>query len=333
MNLTWEPITLDLKTTFRIAHGSSDQRHNVLAHLDEGVGEGAGVVYLGETQVGVIDYLRSAAEQFEGDPEHIDKILNNLPPGSASGRAALDVALYDLWGKRQGKSLSNLLGLNPQHMPSTSLTISLDQPEKMAQSAKESGWPIIKIKLGSPEDEAIVSAIRQATSAKLRVDANAGWSRDLAAELIPRLAEYDLELVEQPLPIGDIEGLRWLRDRNPGVKIFADESIKTVQDITNHAGAVDGVVIKLMKSGGIRPARQMIEAARSFDMQVMLSCMVESSVGVTAAAHLASLCDYVDLDSPLLIKNDPYQGVKYQGARLVLPDGPGLGVTKRRVTK
>jgi L-alanine-DL-glutamate epimerase-like enolase superfamily enzyme len=117
------------------------------------------------------------------------------------------------------------------------------------------------------------------------------------------------------------------------VKIFADENIRTPQDVIDHVDAVDGVVIKLMKCGGIRPALQMIEMARSFDMQVMLSCMIESSVGVTAAAHLASLCEYVDLDGPLLIKNDPYQGVFYRGAQLYLPDGPGLGVEKRREKK
>ncbi len=329
MNLSWEPITLDLRTTFRIAHGASDQRHNVLAHLDEGIGEGAGVPYLGESQAGIMDYLSSAEERFSADPIQIDEILETLPLGSSSGRAALDIALHDLWGKRQGIPLYELLDLKSQQMPSTSLTISMDDPEKMAQSARRSGWPIIKIKLGSSDDEAIVRSIRESTDAVLRVDANAGWTREQAAELIPRLVEYELELVEQPLLAGDIEGLRQLRARNPGVKIFADESIRTPQDVIDHVDAVDGVVIKLMKSGGIKPAMQMIEIARSFDMQVMLSCMVESSVGVTAAAHLASLCDYVDLDGPLLIKNDPYQGVTYRGAQLVLPVSSGLGVVKR----
>jgi L-alanine-DL-glutamate epimerase-like enolase superfamily enzyme len=330
MNLDWEPITLDLITTFRIAHGASEQRHNVLVHLDEGIGEGAGVPYLGESQAGIMDYLRSASEQLSDDPIRIDNILETLPLGSSSGRAALDIALHDLWGKYQGIPLYKLLGLTAHQLPSTSLTIALDHPEKMAQQARRSGWPIIKIKLGSGDDEAIVRSIREETDAVLRVDANAGWTREQAAELIPRLVEYDLELVEQPLPVGDIEGLRQLRARNPGVKIFADESVRTPQDVIDHVDAVDGVVIKLMKSGGINPAMQMIEIARSFDMQVMLSCMVESSVGVTAAAHLASLCDYVDLDSPLLIKNDPYQGVTYRGAQLMLPGGAGLGVVKRK---
>jgi L-alanine-DL-glutamate epimerase-like enolase superfamily enzyme len=330
MNLTWEPITLDLKTTFRIAHGASEQRHNVLVYLDEGIGEAAGVPYLGESQTVILDYLNSVVEHFKDDSIEIEKSLEALPLGSSSGRAALDIALHDLWGKRQGIPLYQLLGIRLEQTPSTSLTIAMDHPEKMAQKAKRSGWPIIKIKLGSADDEAIVRSIREETDAAIRVDANASWTREQADRLIPRLAEYGLELVEQPLTVGDIEGLRWLRDRNPGVKIFADESIRSPQNVIDHAGAVDGVVIKLMKSGGIRSAMQMIEIARSFDMQIMLSCMVESSVGVTAAAHLASLCEYIDLDGPLLIRNDPYRGVLYRGAKLVLPEGPGLGVVRRK---
>ena len=203
----------------------------------------------------------------------------------------------------------------------------------MARRARESGYPIIKIKLGSANDEAIVAAIRQASSARLRVDANAGWSREQAVDLIPRLAQYELEFIEQPLKAGDIEGLRWLSQRlhAQGVKvpIFVDESVKTAQDVAAHAGIVDGVVIKLMKTGGIREALRAIHTARALGMQTMLSCMVESSVGVTAAAHLAPLCDYADLDGPLLIKDDPYRGLEYQGANMILPDLPGVGVERR----
>jgi L-alanine-DL-glutamate epimerase-like enolase superfamily enzyme len=201
----------------------------------------------------------------------------------------------------------------------------------MAEQASRSGYPIIKIKVGSDQDEAIVRAIRSATGARLRLDANAGWSRQQAAELIPRLAQYDLEMVEQPLPVGDIEGLHWLRqqlrDQQIHMPIFADESIKSSRDIIAHAGAVDGVVIKLAKTGGLREAMRLIAVARAFELQVMVSCMVETSLGVTAAAHLAPLCDYVDLDGPLLIRNDPFQGLRYEGAQIILPDSPGLGVS------
>jgi L-alanine-DL-glutamate epimerase-like enolase superfamily enzyme len=211
-------------------------------------------------------------------------------------------------------------------LPLTSFTIAMDEPKVMAQRAKESGLPILKVKVGGANDEAMVAAIRKATNAKLRVDANAGWTREQAAMMIPRLAQYDLEFIEQPLPVGDIEGLRWLRAQKFGLPIFADEPVKTARDVAAHAGAVDGVVVKVMKTGGIREALRAIHTARALDLQVMLSCMVESSVGVTAAVHLAPLCDYADLDGPLLIRNDRFQGVRYGGARMSLPDKPGIGV-------
>jgi L-alanine-DL-glutamate epimerase-like enolase superfamily enzyme len=329
MQLSWESLTLDLKTPFRIAHGTSHQRHNVLVRLDEGIGEAPAVVYYGETQEVILEYL-SRVPDLGDDPCDLDAVLSRLPSGSRAARSAIDIALHDLWGKRLGQPLYRLLGLNPEALPLTSFTIAMDEPSEMARRAKESGYPIIKIKLGGGRDEEIVSSIRKVTDATLRVDANAGWSREEAARLIPRLAEQGLELVEQPLAAEDVEGLCRLRKRMQaeGVKvpILADESVHTSRDVAHLAGAVDGVVIKLMKTKGIREALRAIHTARALDMQVMLSCMVETSVGVTAAAHLAPLCDYVDLDGPLLIKNDPYRGLRYQGARMLLPEGPGLGV-------
>ncbi len=329
MKLTPEPITLNLRTTFRIAHGASDQRFNAIAHIDEGLGEAPAVAYYGETQQKIVDYLNTVADQIGDDPFRLEDILDDLPPGSRAARAAIDMALHDLIGRRLGLPLYRLFGLNPDRMPLTSFTIAMDAPELMAQRAKASRLPIIKIKLGGDDDEAMVAAIRNATDAKLRVDANAGWTRAQAARLIPRLMQYDIEFVEQPLPADDIEGLRWLRAQNFGVPIFADESAKTSRDVAALAGAVDGIVLKLMKTCGLREALRTIAVARAHDMQIMVSCMVETSVGVTAAAHLAPLCDYADLDGPLLIANDPYQGVGYDGARMTLPDGPGLGVTLR----
>lgn len=329
--ITYAPLTLELRTTFRIAHGASDQRHNVLVRVAEGVGEAAAVAYHGETQAGIMSYLESLGG-FDDDPmlgEALEDVLTRLPAGSQAARAGVDIALHDLWGQRLGQPLYRLLGLNPEKIPLTSFTIAMDAPEAMAERARASGLPILKIKVGSEQDEAMLSAIRKATDAQLRLDANAGWSREQAQKWLPRLAEYGVELMEQPLPVGDIEGLRQLRALKSGVPIFADESIKTARDVAAHAGAVDGVVIKLMKTGGIREALRAIHTARAHDMQVMLSCMIESSVGVTAAAHLAPLCDTVDLDGPLLVKNDPFEGVCYEGARLILPNRPGIGVRLR----
>ena len=328
MTLTYEPLTLNLRTPFRIAHGVSEQRHNVAVRIGDGLGEAAAVAYHGETPQKIMDYLAAVADRVGDDPFVLEEVLSALPAGSQAARAAIDLALHDRWGKALGEPLYRLFGLTPDNLPLTSFTIAMDEPEVMAERAKASGLPIIKIKLGGADDEAMVRAIRSATAAKLRVDANAGWTREQAATLIPRLAQYDLELVEQPLPVGDVEGLKWLRSLKLGVPIFADEPIKTARDIVAHAGAIDGVVIKLMKTGGLREALRAMAVARAHDMQIMISCMVESSLGVTAAAHLASLCDYADLDGPLLIANDPYRGVRYDGARLIVPDAPGLGVIR-----
>jgi L-Ala-D/L-Glu epimerase len=331
MKLHWEPITLDLKTTFRVAHGASDQRHNVLVYLDEGVGEAAAVPYYGETQQGIIEYLRSVTDLGD-DPFEMDSILAKRPAGSRAARSAIDEALHDLWGKKLGQPLYRLFGLNPERVPLTSFTIGMAEPEVMAEQARESGHPLLKIKLGSDRDEEIVAAICKATTARLRADANAGWSRERALELIPRLAGYGLEFIEQPLAVEDVEGFFWLKEKLRAQKvelpIFADETAKTSHDVARLVGAIDGVVVKTMKSEGIREVLRMIYTARAHDMQIMLSCMVESSVGVTAAAHLAPLCDYADLDGPLLIKNDPYRGLTYDGARFRLPSGPGLGVER-----
>jgi L-alanine-DL-glutamate epimerase-like enolase superfamily enzyme len=202
----------------------------------------------------------------------------------------------------------------------------------MADQVKAAEYPIIKIKLGSENDEAIVSAIRGVTDAKLVADVNGGWTRERALQIIPRLIDYELELLEQPLAVDDVEGYFWLkqklREQKVDIPIFADETAKTSHDVVKLAGAIDGVVVKAMKSEGIREALRMIHTARAHDMQIMLGCFIESSVSVTAAAHLAPLCDYADLDGPLLIKNDPYQGLIYDGAKFALPTSPGLGLVK-----
>jgi L-alanine-DL-glutamate epimerase-like enolase superfamily enzyme len=336
MKLSVQPMTLNLKTTFRVSHGASDQRHNVLAMIEHeglvGYGEAAAVFYYGDTQESLSAYLNTLPPLGD-DPFLLEDILNALPDGAHAAQAAVDIALHDLWGKLVGQPLYKLFGLTPAPLPQTSFTISIDSPEVMAARVKESNYPVIKVKLDADNPEASVAAIRQASDARLRVDANAAWNPEQALELITRLSKYDLELIEQPLPPGDGQSFRWLHEqltmRGITTPIYADESVKTSKDVAAYAGAIDGVVVKLMKTGGLREALRTIHTARAHGMKIMLSCMIESSVGVTAAAHLAPLCDHLDLDGPLLIGNDSFVGLKYDGANLTLPDGAGLGVQKR----
>jgi L-alanine-DL-glutamate epimerase-like enolase superfamily enzyme len=336
MKLSVAPMTLNLRTTFRVSHGASDQRHNVLLTLEQdglaGYGEAAAVFYYGDTQESLSQALRGLVS-LPDDPFALEDTLNGLPDMPHAAQAALDLALHDLWGKRIGQPLYRLFGLKPAPLPQTSFTIGIDSPEAMAARARESGYPIIKIKLDAQAPEAQVAAIRSVTNATLRVDANAAWTPQQALDLIPRLAPYDLELIEQPLPVGDVEAYRWLKTElnrcSVTTPIYIDESVQNSRDVARHAGAVDGVVVKLMKTGGLREALRAIHTARAHGMNIMLSCMVESSLGVTAAAHLAPLCDQLDLDGPLLVGNDPFDGLRYDGANLALPERPGIGALPR----
>ncbi len=338
MYLQYEPITLTLKTPFRIAHGSSDVRHNVLVRIgdgeDEGIGEAAPVRQHHETQASVLEYLEALALHWSPgrDPFLLEDLLAALPDGSQAGRAAVDMALHDLVGKKLGTPLYRLLGLNPQQAPVTSLTIGLGTVEEVQAKAREAtGFPILKLKLDSDGDRslALVRAVRAVSDARLVADANCAWTADQAIQLIPALADLGLEWIEQPLPEEDLEGMRRVRQAST-LPVFADEPVRTARDIPRLAGCVDGVNIKVQKAGGLREARRMIAVARAHDLQVMLGCMVETSVGITAAAHLAPLVDWADLDGTLLISDDPFVGVQVATGQLILPDGPGLGVTPRQ---
>jgi L-alanine-DL-glutamate epimerase-like enolase superfamily enzyme len=338
LRLDFQPITLTLKTPFRIAHGSSDVRHNVLVRIGdgehEGLGEAAPVRQHHETQASVLDYLEALVHRWptDNDPFLVEDILDTLPPGSQAARAAVDMALHDLVGKKLGTPLYRLLGLNPHRAPETTMTIGLGSVEEVETKAREAtGFPILKLKLDSDSDRslALVQAVRAASDVRLVADANCAWTADQALQLIPYLADLGLEWIEQPLPEEDLEGMRRLREVSP-VPVFADEPVRTARDIPRLAGCVHGVNIKVQKAGGLREARHMIAVARAHGLQVMLGCMVESSVGITAAAHLAPLVDWADLDGTLLISDDPFVGVRVEAGRLLLPDRPGLGITPRQ---
>ncbi len=287
---------------------------------------------MGKALKSVMACIAMFAPHLGDDPFLLEDILDELDHViglNPSAKAAVDMALYDLMGKLLNVPLYKLLSLNPARTVHTSFTIGLDTPANMAKKALAArDYPILKIKVGTKHDLDIIKAIREVSDATLRVDANTGWTPKEAIKMINELAAFNIEFVEQPVPAHDLEGLRLIRENVP-LPIIADESCVTVEDIPRVAGCVDGINIKLMKCGGIRNALKMIRTARAHNLQIMIGCMIESSIAITAAAHLTPLVDYADLDGNLLVNNDPYTGVTVEKGKLILPDRPGLGIEQR----
>lgn len=341
MKLHFRYADLRLRHTFTIARSSRDVEPCIITELEHdgivGIGEAAPSDRYGETRQTVERFLRSVdLEQFS-DPfqlDDIDAYLKKLSSNDPSARASVDIALHDWIGKRLGIPLWKLWGLNKHTTPSTSFTIGIDNPEVIEQKVREAEqYPILKVKVGVPNDEEIIKTVRKVTSKPIRVDANEGWkSKEQARDKILWLEERGVEFVEQPLPADDLEGTAWVRE-HVHIPLIADENVTDLTSIPHLSDAFDGINIKLMKCGGLREALKMIHTAKAFGMKIMLGCMIESSVAISAAAHLSPLVDYADLDGNLLITNDPYEGVLVIDGKLVLKDDPGLGVKGRETAE
>jgi L-Ala-D/L-Glu epimerase len=335
LHINARPIDLKLSTPFRIARGVQYTSPNVIVQVTyngvTGYGEASPSEYYGESVETVLACIALFAGNLGDDPfllEDIHARLDKLIRLHPSAKAAVDMALYDIMGKTLGVPLYKLLGLNPAHTPLTSFTIGLDSPAQMVtKTLLARDYPILKVKMGTKHDLESIKAIRDVSSAIIRVDANAAWTPKEAIKTIQALSVYNIEFVEQPVPAHDLAGLKLVRD-NVSVPIIADESCVTVADIPRISECVDGINIKLMKCGGLSQALKMIHVARAHHLRIMLGCMIESSLAITAAAHLTPLVDYADLDGNLLIDDDPYRGVQVEDGKLVLPSGHGLGVTE-----
>ena len=334
LQLSTHQLDLHLTVPFRISRGVQNTSPNAIVelHYDDlvGYGEASPSEYYGETVATVLACLPLLSAGLGDDPFLLDDIMQRLDYTlglNPSAKAAINMALYDLIGKKLRIPLYQLLGLNPDNTPTTSFTIGIDTPEIMAQKALQAkDYPILKIKVGTPYDLAIIKAIREVSSATIRVDANGAWTPKEAIQRINEIAPYDIEFVEQPLPGYDLAGLKFVRE-HVSLPIIADESCVHITDIPRLSECVDGVNFKLMKSNGITDILKMIHTARAHNLKTMLGCMIESSLAITAAAHLSPLVDYADLDGNLLINDDPFTGVKVINGKLVLPHTPGLGVT------
>jgi L-Ala-D/L-Glu epimerase / N-acetyl-D-glutamate racemase len=337
LKLTAEVITLKTKHPFVIARGGDDDTRVVWVRLIdadgvEGWGEADPSRYYGETADTVLAVLRQLEPLLPRDPFDLDAAearFASAVPRNGAARAAVSAALHDLVGKRLGQPVWRLWGLDPARAPRSSFTIGLDTPERVRQKVIEAGsYPILKIKLGTERDETILRTVRDATDKPLRVDANAGWTRERALEMLPILKAYGVEFLEQPLPPDDLEGIAAVRRRGV-LPVVVDESCIVATDIPRLAGAVDGINIKLAKCGSLREALRMIATARAHGMLVMVGCMIESSLGITAAAHFTPLVDAADLDGAALTANDPFIGATIEGGQIRIPTGPGLGVQRR----
>jgi L-alanine-DL-glutamate epimerase-like enolase superfamily enzyme len=239
---------------------------------------------------------------------------------------ALDGALYDWLGRRVGQPVWRLLGTD-RLTPPTSYTIGIDTVDGTAdRTRRATGYEVLKIKVGGPGDVERLRAVRAETSARLRIDGNEGWDLATARDLTPELIELGVEFVEQPFPAQDLDAFRGYREVSPRLPVLIDEGCKDLASVAPIATYADGIVIKLSKCGGIREALRMIHAARALDMQVMLGCMIESELGIAQAAQLGSLADHIDLDGHLLVSSRPFAGLGLRAGRLVLSEGPGLGV-------
>ena len=344
MKLSFHRFTIHPKVPFAIARSSATVYERVFVRLRdealvEGWGEAAPNAYYHESadtaeaalpQLGRV-LERSRTVDSLHDIDILEEWMRAEVRGDASARAAVSMAAHDLLARKRSQPLWKVFGLDPMLAPATSFTIAIttDDAEIRRRIEEAHRYPVLKIKLGSDRDEWIVRIVRQGAPDKvLRADANGAWDVERAIHMSRFLADSGFELIEQPLARDDIEGFRKLRASSP-IPVIADESCVTATDIPALDGGAHGINIKLSKCGGLAEARRMIAEARRRDMTVMLGCMIESSLGITAAAHLAPLVDYADLDGAALLADDPYVGATIDDGMIRLPAEPGLGVRLR----
>ena len=334
MKLRVYTFELPLRHPFGISRGTSTVSRTVVAEVVaeglSGFGEAGENTYYGVTVSGLVKRLEKIGHwlgnQHLRPPEEFwPELARQLHPDTFA-LCALDCALHDLWGKLQGEPVWKGWGLSLEHLPPSDYTIGIDTPEIMVTKLRAMpGWPVYKIKLGTPYDLEVVRLLRAETDAVFRVDANGAWGPEEAARKIDVLATLGVELVEQPLPADDWAGAAWLFPRS-SLPLIADESCRTEEDLSRCEGCFHGVNIKLVKCGGLSPARRLIAEARRRGFRVMVGCMTESTIGISAAAQLLPLVDFADVDGAVLLARDLAEGVRVEKGKVVFPERPGCGI-------
>ncbi|MCW8809935.1 MAG: dipeptide epimerase [Ignavibacteriaceae bacterium] len=338
MKLTYYPYTLELKQRFTISFHSRLTTPTVMVEIEQdgltGYGEASLPPYLYENQQSVISFLNKVdLKQFERT-ENLYAILqyiDEIEEGNNAAKAAVDIALHDLAGKMINVPLYRYLNINIKDDLYSSYTLGISEVKSLKEKIVEAAdFKILKVKLGTEDDKKIIKMLRLLTNKPFYVDVNQGWQdKYLALDMINFLKEQNVILVEQPLPMLNLEDTAWLTERSP-LPIIADEAVQNLNDLEKIKNIYSGVNIKLMKAGGINKAYRMILKAKQLNLKVMIGCMTESSCAITAASHLSPLADWIDLDGAELISNDLFSGMKIYDGKIIIPEGPGLGVKKLR---
>lgn len=334
MEMVLRQYDLRLRDTFTISRESYDVQPSLVVELRSdglvGYGEATTNPFYGATMERLVSDLRSiqswlAASKLD-DPRNVWPRLAEKLGENRFAICAVDLAIHDLWARSHNRTARSFWSSDDAPCPVSDYTIGIDNIPKMIQKLNAfPGWPVYKIKLGTADDVAIVRSLREQVPAIFRVDANNGWKVDQAIDHSHQLKELGVEFIEQPLPVDAVEGQRRLFNES-ALPIIADESCEKESDVERCGGLFHGVNVKLVKCGGLTPALRMIERARQLKLQVMVGCMTESSVGISAGAQLLPLVDYADLDGAVLITNDMADGVRLDRGRVVFPGRPGFGI-------
>lgn len=334
MKLILHRSLLELKYTFRISRRSFDSQESLVLELNHngisGYGEATHNTYYENTEVDkMISKLESVRvkieERLPDSPQSFWDKMEGLLSDFPFALCALDVAMQDWFARKEGKPLYAYWGLELFELPKTSFTLSIDAPDKMIQRMDEMQWDCYKIKLGIANDIQLVKTLRSHTTAAFRVDANCAWTVEETIQKSIQLKELGVEFIEQPLPEDEWKGMSEVY-KSSAVPLIADESCRSIDDIEKCVDTFHGINIKVMKCGGLTPALRMIKKAKSLGLKVMVGCMTESTVGISAIAHLLPLLDYADMDGALFLKKDIATGVRVTNDGVIFPDAVGTGV-------
>jgi L-alanine-DL-glutamate epimerase-like enolase superfamily enzyme len=336
MKISYRTYNLQFRYPFTISNGRTKTHQPTfivqLEHLGRvGYGEAPAITYYNipvEKMAEDLERKKIFVEKFAfTEPDRWWHYLHHLFPANPFLVCALDIAGWDLYGKIKGTPIKEFWQPSQPKNTITDYTIGIDTIDRMVAKMQEKPWPVYKIKLGTPEDIAIIESLRKHTDALFRIDANAGWKKEEALEKITAFKDLGVEFIEQPLAKDDWEGMKWLYERSP-LPLYADESCVAESDVEKCHQHFHGINIKLTKCSGLTPALRMIKQARELEMGVMVGSMNESTIGSAAIAHLQTIIDYLDADGPLLLKEDIATGLTYDdNGRVNVSSEPGLGIS------